>query len=637
MKSLLFISGLLASFSFASAQQNYDASLIPKELLSHASAVVRDGETDIVVEDLDNTLVHYKTAVTILNKNGDDMARIEIAHDKSTVIKYVKGAVYDEFGKQTNKFSEGDFEDGSAWDGFSLFLDTRVKHYFPSVTTYPYTVVYEYELRLKQSLEFPQWEPVPDFGVAVEKSAFTFSCRPDFNIRYKETNIREKVITGLNKAGLKTYLWKISNLKALKDEPFSPYIKNYISSVQIAPEKFSYYGVSGSFTNWTDLGKWQYDKLVASRQELPQETILHVQELTKDITDPKLKAKKIYEYMQGKTHYVSVQVGIGGYQPFLASDVDKQNYGDCKALVNYTQALLKAVNIDSYYCVVQSGRQYKVSLLGDFPSMEQGNHIILCLPFKNDTTWADCTSQTIPFGYLGDFTDDRWVLACTPEGGKLLHTPKYTSKDNLQNRKASFVINEAGELSGNMSTTFKGTYYDERDYLINEPKTEKDKILQRIYPINNMDIDNLDIKQDKTFDPATTESIKLHARDYASLTDGKFYFMVNPANRRTTVPKQVFNRATDVYINRGYTQEDQITYTIPPGYHFFKEPLNVVLEKPFGKFTAIMELKGNQLIYKRQLQVFDGTYPKDIYPDVVDFYQTIVDADDYTVSLTKTP
>ena len=104
MRSLLLIPCLLTSFTIASAQQNYDASLIPKELLSHASAVVRDGEMNVIVEDLDNTLVHYKTAVTILNKNGDDMARIELAHDKSTVIKFVKGAIYNEFGKQTGKF-----------------------------------------------------------------------------------------------------------------------------------------------------------------------------------------------------------------------------------------------------------------------------------------------------------------------------------------------------------------------------------------------------------------------------------------------------------------------------------------------------------------------------------------------------
>ena len=48
-----------------------------------------------------------------------------------------------------------------------------------------------------------------------------------------------------------------------------------------------------------------------------------------------------------------------------------------------------------------------------------------------------------------------------------------------------------------------------------------------------------------------------------------------------------------------------------------------------------MELKGNQLIYKRKLQIFDGTYSKDNYSDLVDFFQTVIDSDDYTVSLIK--
>ena len=79
-------------------------------------------------------------------------------------------------------------------------------------------------------------------------------------------------------------------------------------------------GFDGSFaTNWNELGKWLYDKLLVTRVKYCTEgTVAHIRELTKDIPDPKLKAKKIYEYMQAKTHYISVQVGIGGYvQPFF--------------------------------------------------------------------------------------------------------------------------------------------------------------------------------------------------------------------------------------------------------------------------------------------------------------------------------
>ncbi len=633
-KAILFFC-LIGSFTASKAQQNYDASLIPKELLPYAGAVVRDNEVSIEVKDLDNAVYHVKQVITVLNKNGDNDAHIVVWHDKDRVIKNIKGVIYNQFGQQTGKFSESDFEDESAWDGFSLFLDTRIKHYLPSITEYPYTIAYEYEERSKQTLNFDEWIPNPYTGVSVEKSSFTFICKPDFNIRYKETNIPVKAIIGTNAHGLKTYSWQLNNLKAIKNEPLSPYFKSYSSSVMISPEKFVYYGISGSYTNWKDLGKWINDKLVADRKQLPFETIEHIKDITRDITDPKLKAKKIYEYMQAKTHYISIQVGIGGFQPFLASDVDHQNYGDCKALVNYTQALLKAVNIDSYYCFVKSGRNHNVSLLSDFASMNQADHIILCVPFKNDTTWADCTSQTIPFGYMGDFTDNRTVLALTPDGGKLMHTPKYTTANNLESRKANFTINEAGELSGNMATTFKGVDYEDRDYLINEPKTEQYKILQRVYPINNMDIDKLDLKQDKSFDPVTTENIKLHARDYASVDGNKLYFSLNSVDRETYIPRQVRNRLNDVYITRGSTDEDEIIYTIPAGYHLEKNPLNVTLNKPFGNFRASMVLEGNHLIYKRKFQLHDGTYNKQVYPDVVDFYQEVVDADAYNVVLVK--
>ena len=437
------------------AQQGYDASLIPKDLLPYASSVVRLQEVNIDVKDLNSSTYHIKQAITILNKNGDDMADIEVWHDKTNVVKYVKGAVYNSSGMLIKKFSESDFEDVNANDGFSLFNDLKVKHYRPSVTEYPYTVEYEYEEREKQSLYFPDWMPNPGTGTAVEKSTFTFSCKPDFNIRYKEINLPSAVSIATDKDGLKTYTWQVNNLKAVKDEPYSPNPEKILTQVKVAPVKFTYEGLDGSFSDWNGLGKWIYDKLLINRQQLPDATVQHVKQLTAGITDPKLKAKKIYEYMQGRTHYVSVQIGIGGLQPFLASDVDQLNYGDCKALVNYTRALLKAVDIDSWYCVVTGDHSRKISMLTDFASL-QGNHAILCIPFKNDTTWMDCTSQTIPFGYLGDFTDDRIALACTPQGGILLHTPKYTANDNLLEHTGSFILDDNGELSGSMKSVFEG-------------------------------------------------------------------------------------------------------------------------------------------------------------------------------------
>jgi transglutaminase-like putative cysteine protease len=634
MKYLLVTIAFLFFSSSADAQQVYDVNSIPKELLSHASAVVRNYETTVEVKNLDDVTSHIKLAVTVLNKNGDDEARMSIWYNKVERLKSFKGAIYDESGKLLGKIAERDLIDHSAADGYSLFIDDRVKRYRPAVTTYPYTIEYDYEVTAKQTLMFEDWNPNPNLStsVSVQQSSYKIICKPGFNIRFKEINYPGKVHIGETPL-LKTYIWEINNVKVQRYEPYSPIDQQLYTTVKIAPEKFEYNNISGSFTNWKEYGDFVYNKLVKDRQQLPPETVAMIKDLVKDIADPKLKAKKIYEYMQQKTRYVSVQIGIGGWRPFLASDVDQLSYGDCKALVNYTQSLLKAANIESYYVLNIAGSE-KVSAIPDF-AINQFNHVILCLPFKNDTTWVDCTSKENPFGYLGDFTDDRLVVACTPDGGILLHTPKYTTLDNKQIRKANFTLSGDGMLTGEMVTRFEGAQYDNRDYLVNETFTEQVKKLKELYPVENLEITSLQLKQDKSLHPVTTETIKLSARDYVAQNGGRFFFNPNTASRYITPLKNVTNRNNPVYINRGYLDEDEIVYNLPEGYRVATKLLELTIDKPFGKYKASMYITGNKLVYKRSLQINDGTYLKDIYDDLVDFYQTVYEADNYTLTMEK--
>jgi transglutaminase-like putative cysteine protease len=629
----IFLTCIITNSAFA--QQSYEVSAIPKELLSHASAVIRNNETTIEVKSLDDVVYHTKLAVTVLNKNGDNDARIFIEYNKTQKLKTFKGTIFDEFGKPTGKITESDLNDHSAADGFSLFLDDRLKYYKPAVTRYPYTVEYNYDIHVRQTMLFPDWNPNPALSpnASVQHSSYTVICKPTFNIRYKEINFPGKVAISELKE-LKTYSWEISNLKVQRYEPYSPTDDKLYTTVKIAPEKFIYEDVAGSFTNWKEYGAFVYNKLVKDRQYIGPQTVELMKDLCKNVTDPKQKAKKIYEYLQQKTRYVSVQIGIGGYRPFLASDVDQLSYGDCKALVNYTQSLLRAVNIESYYVLNMAGSE-KVSALPDFASMNQFDHVILCLPFKNDTTWIDCTSKEYPFGYLGDFTDDRLVVACTPEGGILLHTPKYKAAGNTQLRKAVFILTADGKLSGDMRTEYRGTQYDTRNRLIDEVFAEQVKKFKEIYPIENLDIESLKLTQDKSLDPVTTEALTINAHDYVAKNGDRYFFIPNTASRYIKPPKNVINRLNPVYINRGYLDEDEITYTLPESLHITTKLLDINLDKPFGKYKANMQVVGNKLVYKRSLQFNDGTYSKETYADLVDFYQTVYEADNYTLTMEK--
>jgi hypothetical protein len=116
---LTFISLLV--LNLAVAQMKYPVSAIPSELKTRANAVIRDMETKIEIKDLENVVQYTKKAVTILNKNGENEAKMMIWYDKTRNIRYIKAQVYNEFGLPAGKIPEKEFQDVSAANDYSLF------------------------------------------------------------------------------------------------------------------------------------------------------------------------------------------------------------------------------------------------------------------------------------------------------------------------------------------------------------------------------------------------------------------------------------------------------------------------------------------------------------------------------------
>lgn len=614
----------ISTCAFAQLMPEYDAEKIPVNLKSRAAAVIRNMETVVDMRAPENVMLKVKKAVTILNKNADERAALSIYYDKSSIIKSIKGLVLDASGQVTGKFTQNNFLDESACSDASLFEDARIKSYHPSVLAYPYTVVYEYELRYKQNLIIPDWYANPYPDVAVENNTYTFICKPEDKFRVKAVNFKGSPEENTIEKS-KSLTWKVSNVNAFKREPYAPDPDSYLTYVKIAPEQFSYYGYKGNYKNWNELGKWVYDDLIKSRQTLAPNTIAAARSLVEGLSSEKEKVKKIYEYVQQKTRYISIQVGIGGFQPFPATDVERLSYGDCKALVNYTQSLLKAVDIPSIYCVVQAGSMKK-SMEADFASMDQGNHIILCVPLQKDTTWLECTSQTKPYGYLGTFTDDRTVFACTAEGGRLLKTPALSTDENLLKRHAQLFINNEGDVTGTLKTELSGSQYDNYERIVSEPYTEQLKLLKKEYDVDNINFSDFKLSQRKDEHPLTTETLKLSIDRYVPKTVGRLYLVPNVFNKTNTIP-EVKNRTLPVYINRGYTDEDEIEYELPSGYQLEYQPERKLVTTPFGTYSVTISVKGNKLLYKRRLSINNGTFGANEYGEMVNFYSAIHAAD----------
>lgn len=119
----------------------------------------------------------------------------------------------------------------------------------------------------------------------------------------------------------------------------------------------------------------------------------------------------------------------------------------------------------------------------------QFNHVILSVPLQTDTVWLECTSQTLPAGYLSGFTSNRYALMVDENGGVLVRTPKYNLRDNLETRNILADVNTDGHLTANVITVYKARQEDAIHSLINN--SSKDKVLEHLK--EEIDLPNYDV------------------------------------------------------------------------------------------------------------------------------------------------
>ena len=417
---------LLITASSFSQNTSFSSLLIPKELKEDANAVIRLNEKIIKVTSVNELVVKEKKIITVLNKLGNNYVDMYVRYDNDTKVTGLSAVIYDGLGKKIKKYSKNKFKDVSAVSGGTLYSDDRLKYLEYTPVSYPYTVVFESEYKTSSTGFIPSWFPIEGYYVSVQKSVYRFINQTNITYKKKAVNLTNYPINKV--VALNSITYTLNNQKVIDYERYTLPARKFLPKLNISLNEFWLKGVYGTATNWKDFGKWMYNSLLEGRDILDESTKTKIKDLVKNTNDPIEKAKIVYQFMQNKTRYISVQVGIGGWEPIAANKVDAVGYGDCKGLTNYTKALLDVVGVKSFYTVVYADQKRDIDK--DFTSM-QGNHAILNIPNGNEDIWLECTNQTIPFGFLGDFTDDRDVLVITPEGGIIKRTPKYINDYNL--------------------------------------------------------------------------------------------------------------------------------------------------------------------------------------------------------------
>ncbi len=616
---------LLIKVVFASNEPIWPISGISNELKIKSNAVIRNLETIVTVTKNGSVEEDVKITTTILNENGKQYGYFMEFYDKFSSISGLHGVLYDKNGKLIRKIKSSDFNDNSAIPGFSIYADSRLKFASPDFGEYPYTVEYEYKRNHKSFFSIPGWQIIPGYNISIQKASYKLILEYGANIKFKgndKFNITPVISETIDS---KSFLWQTENQPAIDLEPLSSALTDFTPVLYVVPEKFKMDNHAGSNLSWIDFGNWIY-ALSKGKDALPEQAKEKIRNLVLGVNSDIDKAKILYEYLQNKVRYVSIQVGIGGYEPFPAETVDKLSYGDCKALAYYMKTILEIVGINSYYCLVNAG--------SDSPNIDknfvsnQFNHAFLMLPLKTtDTLYLECTSQLVPFGYNGTFTDNRDILVVDSAKSYIQHTNIYPKEKNkiINN----YLLKIDNNLNCNVLQTSKyiGVASENIRYLMLEkPEYQRLNVLKR-FKFHQAKISVLGYVENKDITPSITETIEYQIAQVGQATNNNS--IIIPFNQVTSqeVFKRVNIRKSDIVILRESIQIDSIKFDLPKSFKVDKLPKANSLSSAFGAYKLEVINNEKAITFIRSVEWKKGKFSPEQYTDLIQYQRKINEMD----------
>lgn len=628
MKFLCFGAFSLASLYYS---QNYPVSQINDNLKKNASAVVRNESTVVEINKIDEIIYKNLSVVTILNKDAISFSIPKIFYEKGDVISNVKVTIYNEKGAKIKSFSKSDFADMAANSQGTFYSDSRamVLPYTPS--SFPYTVEFSYEQKDQNTVFIPDFTPFSSYNISLQKSSFKIINKSGINLRSKtyESPFQYAAVDVQDNGIEKLYSYQ--NIPAIDHAELVPDPQKILPKVSFSLDQFNLVGKKGNITSWKDFGVWYYNNLltpvsVSTPQIKSEIAALHLSGSTEE------KVKKIYQYMQSKTRYIFVALGIGGWQPMMPDEVQKKGYGDCKGLSNYMKTLLDEAGIPSYYAIINSNSS-PVSFDVNFPKMA-GNHVILVIPTEKGNIWLENTSQDMAFNHLSYSTTDRNVLAVKAGGIEVIETPSYTSQQSKEKQVLTIQVNPDKTITGKGKFSYTGNQYDFNLFYVSLSQKEKnDAIKSKFSHLNfeNVEMNNFTNNKDLA---SIDFDLNFKASNYSKTMGDSFIFRAVPIYS-TGFYHTDENRQLPFENRFSYEDDYEIVYQIPANYRVEEMPQNGLVLSDFGTYLLSFEKKEDTIVVKRSVSIKKGIYSKEKYNDYINFRKKIISADNSKILISK--
>jgi hypothetical protein len=158
-------------------------------------------------------------------------------------------------------------------------------------------------------------------------------------------------------------------------------------------------------------------------------------------------------------------------------------------------------------------------------------------------------------------------LLITDEGGRLVTTPHYGLKENLQVRHIRAILDDNATLLVQSNSVYRAMQQDDLQMMINALSKDKVKeILHKQLDFATYDIINFDYKENKSSLPSIDESLNITVSNYATITGKRLFIIPNVMTRSSRKLPTDTARKYDLELGYEYKDIDTVEIEIPKGY-----------------------------------------------------------------------
>jgi hypothetical protein len=444
-------------------------------------------------------------------------------------------------------------------------------------------------------------------GLPTRRSRFVVDVPVSMKPRIVERNLTFKRATQESN-GRRVYTWAMHDVPVVKSQMFAADSNGVYMSVDVsAPLK------------WGDIAHW-YAGLTKGRYALTPTLSHTIDSLVSGAHSLDDSLRILQRWVAQDFRYVSIDLGIGGYQPRLPADVFTTGYGDCKDKTTLFVAALKHLGVTAYPVLLAAGGGVE----RDLPAIEQFDHAIAAIARPHGGyTFVDLTSELTPFGQLPYGPQGEFALVVHPDGsGEEVTLPEDSIAANRSELHLVGTLSPEGIFDGRFEQSaagiqqysLRGAFSSPLDSSARE-RVER-KVASGFFP--GATGDSLVGFDGKDLQAPAKLSLLIHGGQ-ATQQSGDLVFLTLPfgnMERLGSLVSELKSEGERVFpidaraVIGPYTNVEEIRVTLPDGWHA-RLPESVHASSVFGRYDVDYTQNGRELRMSRKLVGATGIYGPD--------------------------